>query len=316
ELSTHQAMTGEPVIIHDATIDPRITYKENAKKEGVASILAVAIIVKKRIIGVLRFLTSERRDFSDAEINFATAVAEQGGIAIQNAKNYSKITKLITELEQHEDFLQMVLDSLHAELLVIDLDHRITMVNHAFLENHNLKEDEIIGKPCHQVIKSCNPDDCPLQHIETGKKTSSCIRQIKEGREEKYMEEKAIPVSAFGKKGITDFIIITIRDVTAHIQLREEHKTKERLQGVLEMAGAAAHELNTPIFSALGTAQLVLDDLDESEMRDDLKTIIRNLNAVSELTRKMTRITKYEAKEYVGDVKIVDIQKSTEDPTV
>jgi len=79
------------------------------------------------------------------------------------------------------------------------------------------------------------------------------------------------------------------------------------------MAGAAAHELNTPIFSALGTSQLVLDDLEDSQLKDDLKTIIRNLTAVSELTKKMTRITKYEAKEYVGDMKIVDIQKSTED---
>jgi len=315
ELSTHHAMKGEPVIIYDATSDPRISFQKEAKKEGVASILAVAIVVKRRIIGVLRFLTAERRDFSDAEINFATAIAEQGGIAIQNAKNYGKITKLITELEQHEDFLQMVIDSLHAQLLVIDLDHRITMVNHAFLENHAVTQEEIIGRPCHEVITVCRPDDCPLTHISKEKKTCARIRRIKTGSREIYMEERAIPVSAFGKKGITDFIIITIRDVTAHIQLREEHRTKERLKGVLEMAGAAAHELNSPVFAALGTAQLVLDDLVEPQLKDDLKTIIRNLNAVSELTQKMTRITRYEAKEYVGDVKIVDIRKAAEDPT-
>lgn len=315
ELSTHHAMKGEPVIIHDATIDPRITYQENAKKEGVASILAVAIVVKKRIIGVLRLLTSEKRDFSDAQINFATAVAEQGGIAIQNAKSYGKITKLITELEQHEDFLQMVIDSLQAELLVIDLDHRITMVNKVFLKNHGLKENDIIGRPCHDIISACDPEDCPLKHIENGEKTSVCLRRVHDGLQEKYIEEMATPVSAFDKKGGADFIIVTIRDVTDHIQLREEHKKKEKLQGVLEMAGAAAHELNTPIFSAIGTAQLVLDDLDDPLMQDDLKTIIRNLKEVSALTKKMTQITRYEAKEYVGDTKIVDIQKSAGDPS-
>ena len=132
--------------------------------------------------------------------------------------------------------------------------------------------------------------------------------------QEKYLEEMATPVSVFDKKGEIDFIIITIRDVTAHIQLREEHKKKEKLQGVLEMAGAAAHELNTPIFSALGTAQLVLDDLDDTLIRGDLKTIINNLKVVSELTQKMTRITKYESKKYVGDTTIVDIQKSAGNP--
>jgi signal transduction histidine kinase len=70
---------------------------------------------------------------------------------------------------------------------------------------------------------------------------------------------------------------LPIRDVTDHIQLKEEHRTKERLQGVLEMAGAAAHELNTPIFSALGTAQLVLDDLNDQQLQDNLKTMIKTL---------------------------------------
>ena len=312
ELSTQQALKGEPVIIHDAASDPRIAYQDNAKKEGVASILAVAIVVKKRVIGVLRLLTSEKRNFSDAQINFATAIAEQGGIAIQNAKSYSKITKLITELEHHEDFLQMVIDSLQAELLVIDIDHHIIMVNHAFLKNHNLEENDIVGRPCNKLLTACNLDDCPLKLIGNGDKTSVCLRHIKDGSKDKYLEEMATPVSAFGKKKKTNFIILTIRDVTDHIQLKEEHKTKERLQGVIEMAGAAAHELNTPIFSALGTAQLVLDDLNDQQLQDDLKTIIKNLNTVSELTKKMTRITRYEAKEYVGDTKIVDIQKAAE----
>jgi PAS domain S-box-containing protein len=276
----------------------------------VASILAVAIVVKKRTIGVLRLLTAEKRHFSDAQINFATAVAEQGGIAIQNARNYGKITKLITELEQHEDFLQMIIDSLQAELLVLDMNHRITLVNRAFLKNHDLTEQDIVGRPCHNFITACDPADCPLQHIEKGEKTSICLRQINEGPRKIYLEEMATPVSAFGKKKGTDFIIVTIRDVTVHIQLREEHKTKERLQGVLEMAGAAAHELNTPIFSALGTAQLVKDDIDDPLAKEDLETIIRNLKTVSELTQKMTQITTYEAKAYVGDTKIVDIRKS------
>jgi PAS domain S-box-containing protein len=206
----------------------------------------------------------------------------------------------------------MVIDSLQAELLVIDIDHHIIMVNNAFLKNNDLKEDEIVGRTYNEILAVCNLDDCPIKHIENGEKTSVCLRQIKDGDKERYLEEMTTPVSAFGKEKGTGFNIITIRDVTDHIQLKEEHRIKERLQGVLEMAGAAAHELNTPIFSALGTAQLVLDDLNDQQLQDDLKTIIKNLNTVSELTKKMTQITKYEAKEYVGDTKIVDIQKASD----
>ena len=69
---------------------------------------------------------------------------------------------------------------------------------------------------------------------------------------------------------------------------------------------------HTPIFSAVGTAQIVLDDLNDAQLQDDLKAIIKNLNIVSDLTKKMTQITRYEAKEYVGDTKIVDIQKASD----
>ncbi len=314
ELSTHYAMKGKPVIIQDATTDPRIRYNDAAKKEGIASILAIAIIVKKRIIGVLRLLSAENRNFSDAEINFATAVAEQGGIAILNAQSYGKITKLITELEQHEDFLQKVMDSLQAELVVIDSDLRIAMVNRAFLENNRLNENQVMGKQCKDIINICDLDDCPLNPVTKSGKSTICVRQTDKGTKEgniQYLEEMATPVSAFGKKAETGFTVLSIRDISAHILLKEEHRAKERLQGVLEMAGAASHELNTPVFSALGTAQLMLDDVEDEMLKNDLETIIKNLNEVSVLTKKMTGITKYESKEYVGDTKIIDIQKSS-----
>jgi hypothetical protein len=39
--------------------------------------------------------------------------------------------------------------------------------------------------------------------------------------------------------------------------------------------------------------------------------IIRQLKQVSEMTGKMTRITRYEAKAYADDVRIIDIDKAS-----
>ena len=82
------------------------------------------------------------------------------------------------------------------------------------------------------------------------------------------------------------------------------------------MAGAAAHELNSPLFAALGTAQLALAETESGKpLYNDLETIVKNLKLVNELTRRMSNITHYESKDYAGDVKIVDIQKaSTPEP--
>ncbi len=85
------ALEGRPVAIYDAATDDRIVYREEAREEGIKSILVVPIVVRKRIIGVLRLLTAEHRFFSGEEMDFAVALAEQGGIAIENAQMYEKL---------------------------------------------------------------------------------------------------------------------------------------------------------------------------------------------------------------------------------
>jgi PAS domain S-box-containing protein len=311
ELSTYRALMGEPVVIYDAASDHRVQYREEAAREGVASILAVPLVVKERIIGILRLLTDHPRHFNDADIGFAMAVAEQGGIAIQNAISYNKISNLVTELEQQEEFLQQVIDNLNADLFVLDNEFRIIMVNRVFLENHNTREEDIIGRPCHEVLRVGKEGEHPARRVIEENCRVIYTQQVEKDGREVYLEVMASPVSIY-QEGTTDFIIGTIRDISDHVRLQKEQRARERLQGVLEMAGTAAHELNSPLFSALGTAQLALEDVHaDSPLHAEIATIERNLKTMSELLRRMSRITRYESKTYVGDTSIVDIDKSS-----
>jgi GAF domain-containing protein len=95
EMTTYFILQGEPVVIPDATNDIHTLYHQDAAKEGVGSILAVPIVIRGETIGMLRLLTAEERFFSDSDINFAMAVAEQGGVAIQNAIDYQKMTEML-----------------------------------------------------------------------------------------------------------------------------------------------------------------------------------------------------------------------------
>jgi len=91
ELATHYVREGDPVVIPDATRDIHTIYHKEAEAEGIRGILAVPIVVQEEIIGILRLLSSEVRYFSEADINFAMTVAEQGGIAIQRALDYNRL---------------------------------------------------------------------------------------------------------------------------------------------------------------------------------------------------------------------------------
>lgn len=77
----------------DAATDPRLEYHETKKAEGIASLLVVPVKVKGRLIGVLSLFTSKARDFTKDEIEFLTALAEQGGMAIEHARLFEKIRK-------------------------------------------------------------------------------------------------------------------------------------------------------------------------------------------------------------------------------
>ncbi len=74
---------GQPVAIYDVNDDPRIQYPEAAQKEGIASILAVPMIIGERIIGSLRIYTAEPWEFGLNDVNFVQAVAQVVGMALE-----------------------------------------------------------------------------------------------------------------------------------------------------------------------------------------------------------------------------------------
>jgi GAF domain-containing protein len=114
--------------IKDATSDPRLENHAAKKKEGIASILDVPVMVKDKAIGILALYTAETRKFSKNEIEFLTALADQGGIAIERSRLLSRIEKnsmlfldLASNINSSLDIKQ-ILDN-----LTIDVCHALGM---------------------------------------------------------------------------------------------------------------------------------------------------------------------------------------------
>jgi GAF domain-containing protein len=78
---------------YDCTTDPRLENQGAKKAEGIASILVVPVRAKSRIIGGLSLFSATHRNFSPEEIDFASAIAEQGGIAIENARLFETLKR-------------------------------------------------------------------------------------------------------------------------------------------------------------------------------------------------------------------------------
>ena len=91
--SIADALRGQPVAVLNAAGDERVQYREQARKEGIASVLSVPITLRGETIGVVRVYTSEPHQFTKDEIHFVRVVTNLGAIALENAKLYETLEK-------------------------------------------------------------------------------------------------------------------------------------------------------------------------------------------------------------------------------
>ena len=102
-LSIARSLEDGPVAIHDVSDDPRIQYPEEAKKEGIASILSVPIVAGGSLIGALRVYTSEPWEFTLEDVNFVQAMANITGMALEMARSYKGMKESIEILKTLRD---------------------------------------------------------------------------------------------------------------------------------------------------------------------------------------------------------------------
>jgi len=97
--SMAKTIQGKSVVIKDATTDKRVQHREEKKEEGIVSILSVPIKAKEEVIGALRLYCGVPRDFTEDEVMLVTALALQGGVAIQNASMFLMLEEDMKDLK-------------------------------------------------------------------------------------------------------------------------------------------------------------------------------------------------------------------------
>lgn len=94
-----ETLEGHPVWVADVRHDARFQYPKQAEQEGLVSALCVPLEAHSRRIGVLRVYEGKPREFDSEEVDFLTALADLGAIAIENARLHEEL---------REDYAQTV----------------------------------------------------------------------------------------------------------------------------------------------------------------------------------------------------------------
>ena len=96
--SISDSLEEEPVAVYDVSDDPRIQYPDQAKAEGIASILSVPIMVGDKAIGAVRVYTAEKWEFTLGDVNFVQALAQIAGLTIEMTRLYQGQSEYIETL--------------------------------------------------------------------------------------------------------------------------------------------------------------------------------------------------------------------------
>ena len=108
-------------------------------------------------------------------------------------------------------------------------------------------------------------------------------------------------------------ILGSTMDITDRKRAEEERNRREKLQGVLEMAGTVCHEMNQPMQIISGYSELILlNTSEDAPIYKKLTTIIQQIRRMSAITRKLMMIEKYKTQDYIGFSRIIDLHSDSD----
>lgn len=113
------------------------------------------------------------------------------------------------------------------------------------------------------------------------------------------------------------FVAVALSNAQMYQQLltsQEQLRETEKLNVLIETAGAAAHEINQPLQSIVGYAEMLLNDPDQADRKSMLENIILAGMKISHILSNMQDIRQYATKEYAGKHDIVDLDQAAKDP--
>ncbi len=98
-------------------------------------------------------------------------------------------------------------------------------------------------------------------------------------------------------------------------QVQEKLVDQEKKIAIMELAGAAAHELNQPLTVINCQIKLLEESLEEQKIPPgrEIEIINESVQKMTEIIRKIGNITKYKTKDYLLGEKIIDLDQASED---
>ena len=255
----------------------------------------------------------------------SSPVLREEGACLLSVRDVTPERSLAHELQRTKTFLERVLDSSPDAIIAADMRGTILLFNRAAERLTGHRAEEVAGRMHIEQLYGSRDQARELMgrlraadQGGVGRLAPARTTVRSRGGDEIPVAVSAAVIYDEDREVATCGIFTDLRD-----RMRIEERlaqTQERLaltekQAIVsEISGAMAHELNQPLTSVMGYAELLRKTLSgEARGRAYVETILRETERMAELVKKIGRLGRYETKGYVGGTQILDLDRSTDE---
>lgn len=253
-------------------------------------------------------------------------IAEPQRLCVVTFRDVTERRQLEAQLRRAKEFLDRVIDSTVDGIVVSDLRGNIRIFNQGASRITGYCPDEVIGR---LRVWRLFPEREAV-HI------MAELRSSDFGGPGRLLQARRIIVGKGGERIPVALTAAMIRDGERELatvgifqDLRERLQMEESLRNakqqleqtqkqavLVELAGTTAHELNQPLLSVMGYAGLLKQKLPTEyvELHRFADVLLHESERMADIVRKIGRITLYETQSYVGETRILDLNKSSGEP--
>jgi len=267
--------------------------------EGLRSHLAVPLIVRGELIGVLALGAESPGAFAPDHVDIAREVADQIAVGLHQAR-------LRAALEAEEQRLETLVKHLPEGVLLLDGERRILLAN-PVVESYLLVLTGAAGPSVSRVGNVLTYlADWPLEELVQSTPEGLWRELEVAGPPQRLFGVAAKPVRT--ETQIEGWVLL-IWDVTHEREVERRTQQQERLAAVGQLAGGIAHDFNNLLTTIMLYAQMLLRKPHlPPDMAPSLETIINESRGATQLVQRILDFSRRS----IMDTRPVDLISFTE----
>lgn len=89
-----EVLAGKTITVGDVALEDRLQYGTQAREEGIRSTLTTRLRGRREVLGMIRAYSTEINHFTEDDVSFLNAIANQGSLAIENAITFKTLGEM------------------------------------------------------------------------------------------------------------------------------------------------------------------------------------------------------------------------------